>query len=89
MDMKKRIHLELRNRTPSDVSRGGVSHLSVLFLCLSNGEHLVLMSRRRVSGGYKVSSKLEKMTDTPGHIVALRSCLQLLRVLRFKLLCSF
>lgn len=68
--MKKRIHLELRNRTPSDVSW---PHISVVMFHSQQMENL---SCDVLAWGYKVSYKLKKMMETSGHIVALRTRLQ-------------
>lgn len=42
--MKKRIHLELRNRTPSDVSRAFLkttfSPFALRVTCEANGDHM-------------------------------------------------
>lgn len=59
--MKKRIHLELRNRTPSDVSW---PHMSLVMFHTQLMENL---SCDVLAWGYKVSYKLKDDGDVGSH----------------------
>lgn len=55
MDMKKRIHLELRNRTPSDVSNAEdhISEVSCVCVCVRGAHGCKALQKVTLHAGFR------------------------------------